>query len=86
MNDPEQGSSGGWSVGKVLGIVVALLGMAGFGFCGLCGLVLGVANLGDSGTAIFVICGAIGLVIAAGFLLIARAVHRGAQRKPPETP
>jgi hypothetical protein len=31
---------GGWTFGRVLGLIVGLIGMAGFGFCSLCGLVL----------------------------------------------
>jgi hypothetical protein len=34
---PQGGS--GWSVAKVIGVIVGLLGMAGFGLCTLCGLI-----------------------------------------------
>ena len=37
MNEPERGTSG-WSVGKVLGLIVGLLGMVGFGLCSVLGL------------------------------------------------
>jgi hypothetical protein len=40
MRDAEDGS-GGWTFLRVVGFVVGLLVMAGFGFCSLCGLAIG---------------------------------------------
>ncbi len=83
MNQPE--SDGGWSIAKVLGLIVGLLGMAGFGFCGLCGLVLGFgSNVAEMG--LILTCGILGLLIAGAFFLLARAMVRSARRKPPGTP
>ena len=36
---------GGWTFGRVLGLVVGLIGMVGFGFCSLCGLVITGGNM-----------------------------------------
>lgn len=85
MNEPESGSDGGWSVGKVLGLVVGLLGMAGFGFCGLCGIVLGMGS-GGSEMSFILTCGVAGLVVAGVFFLLVRAIIRSARRKPPGVP
>jgi hypothetical protein len=35
-------SPSGWSFGKVVGVIVGLIGMAGFGVCTLCGLFIGI--------------------------------------------
>jgi hypothetical protein len=39
MREPEESTGGGWTVWKVIGFVVGLFGMIGFGLCSLCGLV-----------------------------------------------
>ena len=80
MNEPEPGSGGGWNVAKVLGLIVGLLGMAGFGVCGVFGLLLGIT----SSMGFAVVCGIIGLLLAAAFSLLVRAMTRSARRKPPD--
>jgi hypothetical protein len=82
MNDPDRASGEGWNVGKVIGLIVGLLGMAGFGFCGLCGLVLGVGS-GGKEMGFIVTCGIAGLIIAGLFFLLVRGMIRSARRKPP---
>lgn len=44
MNEPVAPQSSGWTFWKVLGLIVGLLGLAGFGFCSLCGLYMGLAD------------------------------------------
>ena len=86
MNDPGPDSGGGgWSAGKVLGLIVGLLGMAGFGFCGLCGIVLSL-NSGGSETGFILTCGIAGVVVASVFFLLVRGMIRSARRKPPDNP
>ena len=82
MNEPEPDSGGGWTVGRVLGLIVGILGMAGFGVCGVCGLLLGTT----SSMGFAALCGVVGLLIAAAFALLVRAMTRRAQGKPPNTP
>jgi len=36
----------GWTFGKVIGLLIGLAGMIGFGFCTLCGLMM-VGDYGD---------------------------------------
>ena len=83
MNEPGGDSEGGWSVGKVLGLIVGLIGMVGFGVCGLCGLAIG--SFGDMGssTSFVLVLSIIGLALAALFFLLVRAMFRRARRKPP---
>ena len=53
--------AGGWTPLKVIGVIFAALGMAGFGICSLCGFVLSsgdwdilwIALLGAGITALF---------------------------------
>ena len=37
---PRPGQPSGWSFGKVVGVILGLIGMVGFGVCTLCGVVL----------------------------------------------
>lgn len=64
---------------RILAVVAALLFMTGFGVCGAYGLILGLAPSGYG--LFFVICGVIGLGIAALFFLALRALL-----KPDEPP
>lgn len=65
MAEPKNSRGAGWTVLKVLGMVVALLGMAGFGLAGMCGLMIAslaggerqMLALGLLGVAIAVACG-----------------------------
>lgn len=46
--NPQTPPSSGWSFGKVLGVVLGLIGMVGFGVCTLCGVVISFdSNMGD---------------------------------------
>ncbi len=81
MNDPrETGSGSGWTVLKVLGVIVGLMGLVGFGVCSLCGF-----SIGGRDTGIFVLA-SIGAVIAALFgwmaVAIIRSTIRGRKREP----
>jgi hypothetical protein len=38
--DPGQPPESGWSVGKVIAVILGLIGMVGFGVCTLCGTVI----------------------------------------------
>ena len=82
MNEPKPGSEGGWNGARVLGMIVGVLGMVGFGFCSLCGLAIGVSDNGRYwGTVLmFVIPG---LVLTFLFFLLVRAMVRRARRKAP---
>lgn len=40
-NNPESGPSG-WTFFKVIGVILGVLGMVGFGLCTLCGVVIGL--------------------------------------------
>jgi len=44
MNDWPASEPSGWNFARAAGLVVGIVAMAGFGFCSLCGLVLGVAT------------------------------------------
>jgi hypothetical protein len=80
MNEPEGGPEAGWSFLKVLGFVVGLLGMVGFGFCSLCGLFIGATTSGMMSTVL--LFAVPGLVVAGlGFLLMRTMFRRS--RKPP---
>jgi len=47
MDENPQPGESGWTFGKVVGAVLGLIGMVGFGVCSLCGLVIGLTdNLG----------------------------------------
>ena len=86
MNEPD--SEGGWSIGKVLGVVIGLLGMVGFGVCGLVGLTFGLGGLGSSGGArggavFLVLLSLCGLGIAVGCFLLVRTLARRAWGEPP---
>ena len=82
MAEPGE-SDGGWTFGRILGLIVGLLGMGGFGFCSLCGLVVGTTTR-DMFVAVlpFAIPG---LGVAFLFFLLVRAMVRRA-RKPATPP
>lgn len=49
------GEGGGWNFLKVLGVIVGLLGVVGFGVCSLCGFAL---SGGESGVLLLALLGA----------------------------
>ena len=80
MNEPNPGSDGGWNAARVLGMIVGVLGMVGFGFCSLCGLAVGISDNGRYlGTVLaFAIPG---LILAVLCFLLIRTVRRRARGK-----
>ena len=42
--NPQSPPDSGWSFGKVVGVVLGLIGMVGFGVCTLCGVVISFDN------------------------------------------
>ena len=64
----------GWTPLKILGVIVSILGVGGFGLCGVIGIRFHALFLG-----IF------GLVIAAFLLAVVLAIVRSA-RRPPSLP
>ena len=73
-------SEGGWTFGRVFGLVIGLIGMVGFGFCSLCGLVIAGGNTRDLGVVLVFVLPGFGLTIL--FFLLVRSIIRRA-RKPP---
>lgn len=48
MDDNPQSSTSGWTFFKVIGVILGVLGMVGFGLCTLCGVVVGLnGELGE---------------------------------------
>ena len=79
MEDPRSSSGDGWTFGKVLGFLVGLIGMVGFGFCSLCGLVMGVTERNMLSTVLIFSIPGLGLAVL-GFLLMRTMLRRA--RKP----
>jgi biotin transporter BioY len=81
MNEPDPGSEGGWNAARVVGMIVAVVGMVGFGVCSLCGIAMGVSDNGRYWSAIiwFVIPG---FILTFLFILLARSIARRVKRKP----
>lgn len=55
--DPYQPPESGWSVGKVIAVILGLIGMVGFGVCTLCGVVFGL-DMGDGEIWLLTLAGA----------------------------
>ncbi len=68
----DSGTDGGWTPLRVLGLLIALCGLVGFGVCGLCGITIAI---GGSGADVLGL-GIGGLLIATGFGLGIRAIVR----------
>lgn len=84
MNEPEPGTEGGWNAARVLGMIVGVLGMVGFGFCSLCGLALGLSG-GSRDWEIVIWFVIPGFILAFLFFLLVRAMVRRSRRKPPDS-
>lgn len=69
----------GWTFWRVVGLIVGLLGMAGFGFCSLCGLVMTSGNLDSLGFMLMFILPGLGLTFLS--FLLARAMNRRARMR-----
>jgi len=76
LTTPEE-SGGGWTLGRVLGLIVGLIGMIGFGFCSLCGLVITGGNPNDIGVVLVFVLPGLGLTFL--FFLLVRAMIRHAR-------
>ena len=68
MNEYPPPAPSGWSAGKVIGVIVGLIGMVGFGVCSLCGLVIGVG--GGFGSFWFLVLGGAVLAWLFGLLMV----------------
>jgi cytochrome bd-type quinol oxidase subunit 1 len=64
---PEPGPSG-WTFPKVVGAIVGLIGMVGFGVCSLCGMVMSIDG-GYGDVWLFVLFGAV-LAFLFGWLMV----------------
>lgn len=88
MNAPAAGT--GWNFAKVLAMIVALIAMAGFGVCALCGVALSIEDLTtNSRTEIWPLAlglSAVGAVFALGLFFVVRAIVRSTRREPPSAP
>ena len=74
-----ESEGGGWTFGRILGLIVGLAGMGGFGICSLFGLIISIG----SGMGIFVAFVLPGLGLTYLFFLLVRAMMRGANKRPP---
>jgi tellurite resistance protein TehA-like permease len=72
----------GWTIGRILGLIIGLLGMAGFGLCSLCGIVLGAGSPGDMAMVMAFVLPGLGLTFL--FFLLARAMIRKVRGAPRE--
>jgi hypothetical protein len=78
---PEEPSESGWSFLKVLGVIVGLIGMAGFGFCTLCGIAIG----GGLGEFFFLILLGAGMTALSSSLVVAMFRKARQEREEFET-
>jgi hypothetical protein len=85
MNESESQAEGGWTFLRVLGLIVGVLGMAGFGLCSLMGLpfVVSGAFWTGGGWVLILALWLPGLALMFAFFLLARAMVRRAAPKPP---
>jgi biotin transporter BioY len=79
MNEPNPAPEGGWNAARVLGMIVGLIGMVGFGFCSLCGLAFGVSDSKLWGAVLMFSIP--GLMFAVLFFFLVRTVIRRVRRK-----
>ena len=76
-NEPQSGTSG-WTFFKVIGVLLGVLGMVGFGLCTLCGLVVGLNDdLGDFW--LWVLAGAV--MTGLSFWLVATIVRKARETR-----
>ena len=75
-------SASGWTFGKILGLIVGVVGMAGFGLCSSAGLILGVTSGGltEPLVLLFVV---LGFLLTWQFFLLARRMIRRASGQDP---
>lgn len=68
---------------RAIGLLIAVIGMVGFGVCGIFGVGVGALNIGDVGMSGLGIIGLgiLGLLIAYAFFVAARGMLRSWSRK-----
>ncbi len=84
MDEPRQGSGGGWTATRIIGLVIGAFGMAGFGLCSLCGIAISTSSRDGGGILLMFVLP--GLVITFLFFLLIRAVARRARGDRPPSP
>ena len=76
-NEPRSGTSG-WTFFKVIGVLLGVLGMVGFGLCTLCGVVVGL-NDNLRGLWSWVLAGAV--MTGLSFWLVATIVRKARETR-----
>jgi len=77
---------------RILGIIIALFMLVGFGLCGLWGIATGISMTASAGPAwgseetLIIVCGLIGLAISAIFGFAVRAIFKSIRVKPSSKP
>jgi hypothetical protein len=82
VGELEQPPGSGWTGAKVIGLIVGLFGMVGFGVCSLCGLAMSFQSHGELLSTILIFS-VPGLVLAVLCFLLVRKVIRSADTPPP---
>jgi len=86
VDDNPQSSTSGWTFFKVIGVILGVLGMVGFGLCTLCGVVVGL-NDELGGLWIWVLAGAVMTGLSFGLVRTivrkAREAREAANRNDP---
>ena len=67
---PRPDSGSGWTAGKVIAVVLGFLGMAGFGVCSLCGIVISIDSQYADGFVWFLTILGIGLTALCTWLVV----------------
>jgi hypothetical protein len=70
----------GWTVGKVIGLVVGLVGMIGFGVCSLCGLAMSFQSRELFG--VILMFSVPGLILAVLCFVLVRKILRSGNTPP----
>jgi len=81
VGELEQPPGAGWTAAKVIGLIVGLLGMIGFGVCSLCGLAMGFQSHELFGMVLMFAVP--GLILAVLCFLLVRKMIRSADTPPP---
>jgi hypothetical protein len=68
MDEYPQPGPSGWTFGKVIGVIIGLIGMVGVGVCSLCGMVIGFG--GGFGDFWFLVLGGAVLAWLFGWLMV----------------
>ena len=81
MKEPAR-PGGGWTVGRVLGLIAGVIGTVGFGYMSLCGAFL--AAVTNRPTSFIISWVAVGLVLTILSILLVRSMNRPARKAPRE--